>query len=254
MERVPILSSATSCSSPSRSTCRTRACCAAGRPRRRRVATGARGVMIDISAVEIVDSFIGRMLATIAVDVAGARRPDRASSACGPRSPSRWSSSACRWTASHRARSRRRASRCSTRSSRDAWHARHGRAADRTDADVVRVRQQVRGGRGEPGCPSSTRPRWSPPPASWPATRWSTAAAGRPRIELVTIGQRPRRHADHLHRRGPRHPRRGPGADRRLDHRHGLGLGLSGARRLVDEFKLVTEPGEDQRHGDKWSR
>jgi rsbT antagonist protein RsbS len=29
-------------------------------------ATGARGVIIDISAVEIVDSFIGRMFATIA--------------------------------------------------------------------------------------------------------------------------------------------------------------------------------------------
>jgi rsbT antagonist protein RsbS len=30
------------------------------------VATGAQGVLIDISAVEIVDSFIGRMLSTIA--------------------------------------------------------------------------------------------------------------------------------------------------------------------------------------------
>lgn len=30
------------------------------------VQTGARGVLIDISAVEIVDSFIGRMLATVA--------------------------------------------------------------------------------------------------------------------------------------------------------------------------------------------
>jgi rsbT antagonist protein RsbS len=30
------------------------------------VATGARGVVIDITAVEIVDSFIGRMLSTIA--------------------------------------------------------------------------------------------------------------------------------------------------------------------------------------------
>ncbi|GGK39800.1 anti-sigma factor antagonist [Pilimelia terevasa] len=30
------------------------------------VATGARGVIIDISALDIVDSFVGRMLATIA--------------------------------------------------------------------------------------------------------------------------------------------------------------------------------------------
>jgi rsbT antagonist protein RsbS len=30
------------------------------------VSTGARGVVIDISALEIVDSFVGRMLATIA--------------------------------------------------------------------------------------------------------------------------------------------------------------------------------------------
>ena len=33
--------------------------------------------IIDITALDIVDSFVGRMLATIAVDVAGARRRDR---------------------------------------------------------------------------------------------------------------------------------------------------------------------------------
>ena len=44
---------------------------------RRIVETGARGVLIDISGLELVDSFIGRMLADIAGDGARAGRRDR---------------------------------------------------------------------------------------------------------------------------------------------------------------------------------
>ena len=43
-----------------------------------------------------------------------------------------------------------------------------------------------------------------------------------------------------LHRRGAGHPERGSGLHRRLHQRDGLGLGLSGAKRLVDEFELET--------------
>lgn len=35
---------------------------------------------------------------------------------------------------------------------------------------------------------------------------------------------------------------------------NGLGLGLSGARRLVDEFKLASKPGETSVMVAKWSR
>ena len=46
--------------------------------------TGAKGVLIDISALEMVDSFIGRMIANISGDVAHPGRRDRAWSACSP--------------------------------------------------------------------------------------------------------------------------------------------------------------------------
>ena len=60
------------------------------------VATGCHGVIIDITALDIVDSFVGRMLSTIAVDLQGAGRRDGGRRACARPSPSPWSSWGCR--------------------------------------------------------------------------------------------------------------------------------------------------------------
>ncbi len=75
----------------------------------------SRGVLIDISALDVVDSFIGRMIANISGDGARARRARRSWSACSRRSPSRWSSWACRWRACRPRSTSRRAWRCCSR-------------------------------------------------------------------------------------------------------------------------------------------
>ena len=69
------------------------------------VNTGAPGVLIDISAVEIVDSFIGRMFASMA---ALSRVLDAETVVVGmrPAVPSRWSSSGSLQGSAHRAHCR----------------------------------------------------------------------------------------------------------------------------------------------------
>ena len=96
----------------------------------------------------------------------------------------------------------------------------------------------------------STRPRSSPPPARSRATRSITAAAATVRIEIVRDGVR----------RGVRltFTDQGPGIadidardDRRLhQRRRASGLGLSGAKRLSNEFEIKSAPGQ----GNQWSR
>jgi len=63
------------------------------------VVTGCHGVIIDISGLDIVDSFVGRTLATIA-SISRVLDAETVVVACGRRWRSRWSSWGCRCRAS----------------------------------------------------------------------------------------------------------------------------------------------------------
>ena len=173
------------------------------------VATGAHGVLIDITALDIVDSFVGRMLATIASvskvldaeTVVVGMRPAVAITLVELGLPLRGIRTAlnvelglsllraapARPSSTTAGRERRR----SPTTPRGVWPARDDqRGAVRPGSgpdDLERRRRgpgppaRPVGRRGDEAHAWSTRPRSSPRRASWPATRSSTAAAGGPR-------------------------------------------------------------------------
>ena len=113
----------------------------------------------------------------------------------------------------------------------------------RTGDDVVRVRQQVRVVAAKSGLSLVDQTKLVTAASELARNALMHGGGGLARIEVVTSGQG---------RSGVRvgFTDEGPGiadVDRALtdgwSSGDGLGLGLSGARRLVDEFELTSKPG-----------
>ena len=156
------------------------------------VATGAKGVLIDISAVEIVDSFIGRMLSTIASisrvldaeTVVVGMRPavaitlvELGLSLGGVRTALDVEKGMRMLGADGRGRHGLR-SRSTTMPPRPSSRDVRSRSPRRSRSTIARrpgrragAPGHARAGRRAPHCRSSTRPRSSPRRASSPATR-----------------------------------------------------------------------------------
>ncbi len=96
--------------------------------------------------------------------------------------------------------------------------------------------------RSPPASVWSIRPKSSPPPAKSPATPSITAAAGTLLIEILREGSR-RGVRLTFTDQGPGIPDLGRAMTDGYTTGSGLGLGLSGAKRLSNEFDIVSSPG-----------
>ena len=92
----------------------------------------------------------------------------------------------------------------------------------------------------------STRRRWSPRPASWHATRSITAAAGRSAWKPLDEGGRKGLRLT-FEDQGPGIPDIDLALTDGYTTGRGMGMGLSGSKRLVNEFEIDSRVGEGTR-------